>query len=164
MPEIAFYHHTKRKIEETLPTLIEKSLARGWRVVVQASTQERVKRLDEYLWSYRPESFLPHGTKADASPETQPVYLTCERDNPNSADARFFLGGAPLAPVLAGDASPRERALLLFSGEDEEELEAARAQWKELKEAGYALAYYQQDASGRWVEKAREPKAREPEA
>lgn len=164
MPEIAFYHHTTRRIEETLPTLIEKSLARGWRVVVQAPTQDRVRRLDDYLWGYKPESFLPHGTKADASPETQPVYLTCEDDNPNDADVRFFLGVVAVASVLAGGASPRERALLLFSGDSEEELEAARAHWKELKEAGHVLAYYQQDANGRWVEKARDSKAREPGA
>lgn len=158
MPEIAFYHHTTRKVEETLPTLLEKSLARGWRVVVQATTARRVNRLDEYLWDYRPESFLPHGTKADSAPHTQPIYLTCENDNPNNAQARFFLEGARVAPVLAAEAAPSERALLLFDGNDEQELADARAQWAELRDAGYSLVYHQQSESGGWVEKAREPK------
>ena len=69
MPEIAFYHLTRKSVEETLPTLLERSLARGWRVVVQAASAKRVKALDAHLWAYRPESFLPHGTKADAAPE-----------------------------------------------------------------------------------------------
>jgi DNA polymerase-3 subunit chi len=160
MVEISFYHHTTRRIEQTLPTLLERSLSRGWRVAVQAASEARLRALDEHLWSYRPESFLPHGTRANSSPETQPIYLTCADENPNAADVRFFVEGAHIAPVLAGDAAPRERAVLLFDGEDPDELANARAQWKELRDAGRALIYQQQDESGRWVEKAREPKER----
>ncbi len=158
MPEIAFYHHTRRSVDETLPTLLERSLARGWRVVVQATTQERLTRLDDYLWGYRPESFLPHGTKKAGAPEAQPIYLTCEADNPNGADARFFLEGARIAPVIAGGAAPRARAALMFNGEDEAELADARAQWSELRDGGQSLVYYQQSDNG-WEVKAREPKA-----
>ena len=159
MAEIAFYHLTTRSIEQTLPILLERSLARGWRVVVQAASPRRLTQLDQHLWSYRPESFLPHGGKADAQPQTQPIYLTCETDNPNDADVRFFIEAAQIAPVMAGAGAPRERAALLFSGADEAELADARAQWKELREAGYSLAYHQQDDAGKWVEKAREPKS-----
>lgn len=106
MPEIAFYHHTRRGVDDTLPTLLEKSLARGWRVVVQATNEQRLQRLDAHLWSYRPESFLPHGTKADAASEKQPIYLTCDNDNPNGADIRFFVDGARIAPALAGASAP----------------------------------------------------------
>ena len=67
--------------------------------------------------------------------------------------------GALSAPVMAGAGAPRERAALLFSGADEAELANARAQWKELREAGYSLAYHQQDDAGKWIEKAREPKS-----
>lgn len=159
MLEIAFYHHARRSVDETLPSLLERSLARGWRVVVQAASEKRVKKLDAQLWSYRPESFLPHGTKADAAPQAQPIYLTSENDNPNSADVRFFIEGARMAPALAGEAAPRQRAALLFDGANDEELADARAQWKELRELGYSLVYHQQSESGGWEEKAREPKS-----
>jgi DNA polymerase-3 subunit chi len=158
--DISFYHHQTRKIDDTLPTLLERSLARGWRVVVQASSEQRLAALDQLLWAYRPESFLPHGTKRDASPETQPIFLTCAEENPNGADVRLFVEGAQIAPILAGDAAPRERAVLLFNGEDEGELANARAQWKELRDSGRTLIYWQQGESGGWVEKAREPKER----
>ncbi len=158
MVEITFYHHQTRRIEDTLPTLLERTLARGWRAVVQASSETRLAALDQWLWSYRPESFLPHGTARDASPQSQPVYLTCADENPNDADVRFFVESAQVAPVLAGAGAPRLRALLLFDGEDLAELEDARRQWAELREAGHKLIYQQQDESGRWVEKARSPK------
>jgi len=160
MVEISFYHHQTRRIEDTLPTLLERSLSRGWRVVVQASSAQRLAAIDQLLWSYRPESFLPHGTARDASPPTQPIYLTCADENPNGADVRFFVEGAQIAPLLGGDAAPRERAVLLFNGEDPDELADARAQWKQLRDAGQTLVYQQQDENGRWVEKAREPKAK----
>jgi DNA polymerase-3 subunit chi len=158
MPEIAFYHLTRFTAAETLPALLERSRARGWRAIVQATSDASLAKLDQDLWSYRPESFLPHGAKADGAPETQPVYLTCENDNPNDADVRFFIEGARLAPALAGPGAPRQRAALLFDGRDDAELADARAQWKELRDLGYSLVYHQQSESGGWEEKAREPK------
>lgn len=159
MVEISFFHLKTRSVEEALPKLLELSLSRGWRVVVQTATESRLRALDDHLWRYRPESFLPHGTRADAAPQTQPVYLTVTDENPNGADVRIFVEGVEMAPLLAGDAAPRLRAALLFNGDDEEELQNARAQWKTLRDAGQTLIYQQQDESGRWVEKAREPKA-----
>lgn len=159
MVEISFFHLRTRSVEDALPALLERSLSRGWRVAVQAATEARLRALDDHLWRYRPESFLPHGTKADPAPETQPIYLTTTDENPNAADVRIFVEGVDMAPLLAGDAAPRLRAVLLFNGEDPDELLNARAQWKALRDAGETLVYQQQDEAGRWVEKAREPKA-----
>lgn len=158
MVEISFLHLKTRRVEDALPTLIERSLSRGWRVVVQATSDARLRALDAHLWSYRPESFLPHGGANDPSPETLPIYLTTCADNPNDADVRIFVEGAVMPSVLEGEAAPRRRAVLLFDGDNADDLANARAQWKELREAGKTLVYQQQDESGRWVEKAREPK------
>ncbi|WP_363349093.1 DNA polymerase III subunit chi [Methylocystis echinoides] len=159
MVEISFFHLKTRRVEDALPTLLERSLSRGWRVAVQAASEARMRALDDHLWAYRPESFLPHGTRADASPETQPIYLTTTAENPNAADVRIFLEGVRIAPCLESAAAPRLRAVLLFDGDAPDELENARDQWRELRDAGQTLVYQQQDESGRWVEKAREPKA-----
>ncbi|MFO1103783.1 MAG: DNA polymerase III subunit chi [Methylocystis sp.] len=158
MPEIAFYHLTRATVAQTLPMLLERSRARGWRAIVQATSDASLAEIDADLWSYRPESFLPHGTKADGAPESQPIYLTCGGDNPNDADVRFFVQGAHMASTLAGAGAPRQRAALLFDGRDEAELADARAQWKELRDLGYSLVYHQQSEGGGWEEKAREPK------
>ncbi|MBM3576829.1 MAG: DNA polymerase III subunit chi [Alphaproteobacteria bacterium] len=159
MLEIAFYHLTRATVEQTLPTLLERTRARGWRAIVQATSEARLAKLDADLWSYRPESFLPHGTKTDGAQETQPIYLSREDDNPNDAEVRFFIEGARIARALAGAGAPRERAALIFDGRDEAELADARAQWKELRDLGYSLVYHQQSESGGWEEKAREPKS-----
>jgi len=65
MTEILFYHLQRHPLERVLPALVEKSLERGWRVVVQAASEERVEALDAHLWIFRDDSFLPHGTWRD---------------------------------------------------------------------------------------------------
>ena len=64
MTELRFYHLQDQRLDRVLPQLLEMSLSRGWRVVVQASSEERVEALDAHLWTYRDDSFLPHGTVA----------------------------------------------------------------------------------------------------
>ena len=147
--EVFFYHLERRTLEQVLPTLLERSLARGWRAAVQAASEERVEALNTLLWTYREESFLPHGTARDGSPQAHPVYLTTTEENPNGADVRFLVDGSELA-----DASPYARIVFVFDGRDAEAVERARAEWKAAKERGQAVSYWQQDENGRWQQKA----------
>ena len=69
----------RQPLERVLPTLLEKSLERGWRVVVQASSDERVEALDAHLWTYRDDGFLPHGTSKEQEAAEQPILITSGR-------------------------------------------------------------------------------------
>ena len=60
--EILFYHMQRQPLEKVLPNLVERSLERGWQAAIQAATEERLQALDDHLWTYSDESFLPHGT------------------------------------------------------------------------------------------------------
>ena len=150
MAEILFYHLERQPLEKVLPNLLERSLARQWRATVQASGEERLKALDDHLWTYSDDSFLPHGTDRDTDAATQPVVLTLREHNPNASAIRFLVDGAP----LPADASAYERICVLFDGQDQDALMQARAQWRQAKEAGHTLAYWQQDETGRWQKKA----------
>jgi DNA polymerase-3 subunit chi len=150
--EIWFYHLEGRPLDQVLPILLERSLQRGWRAVVQAGSGERVEALDQALWTYSDASFLPHGTARDGDPAGQPVYLTQGPENPNRAAIRLFVDGVAIAPVLA--AAEYERAVLLFDGHDDDAVANARAQWSELKRAGHAVSYWQQGDDGRWEKRA----------
>jgi DNA polymerase-3 subunit chi len=148
--EILFYHLQNQPIERVLPTLLEKSLERGWRVAVQSPSEERVEALDAHLWTYNESSFLPHGTVKGGEAAEQPILLTTDSDNRNSASVRFLIDNAPL-PDRPED---YQRIVLIFDGDDEEALAGARLHWKDLKEKGLAATYWQTDAQGRWVKKA----------
>jgi DNA polymerase-3 subunit chi len=149
MTEVLFYHLEHQPLERVLPSLVEKTLERGWRAVVQAGSQERVEALDTLLWTYREESFLPHGTRRDGDPALQPVYLTADEDNPNGATVRFLVDGAELP-----DPSGYARVVYLFDGADAAAVARARAQWQAAKAAGCEVTYWQQSSEGRWEKKA----------
>jgi DNA polymerase-3 subunit chi len=150
MTEILFYHLQRQPLEKVLPQLLEKSLERGWRVVVQTSSHERVDALDAHLWTYRDDNFLAHGTYRESEAAMQPVLLTVSDDNPNGAHVRFLIDGAP----VPADAEAYQRIVLIFDGEDEEAVGAARARWTEAKAKGFEVTYWQADENGRWQRNA----------
>lgn len=149
MTEVLYYHLTDSTLEAVLPGLVAKSLERGWKVVVQAGSRERVEALDSLLWTYRDESFIPHGANRDGNEALQPVWLTDETDTPNEATVRFLVDGA-----MMEDKSTFERVVYLFDGHVQAQVEQAREFWKLDKDAGHELTYWQQAPSGGWEKKA----------
>ena len=150
MTEMLFYHLQGQPLERVLPTLLERSLERGWRVIVQSSSEERVEALDAHLWTFRDDSFLPHGTHKEPTAADQPILLTVDDGNPNGATVRFLIDGAPLPP----DAKAYERIVLVFDGGDEDAVADARLRWTAAKGEGFEITYWQPDEGGRWVKKA----------
>lgn len=146
MTEVLFYHLQNMALENVLPPLLEKSLERGWRCVVQSTSEERADALDAHLWTYRDDSFLPHATWRAADAAEQPILLVLEESNPNGAQVRFLVDNAG----LPADAAGYERMVLVFNGDDDEALAAARAAWTDCKARGLAATYWQADERGRW--------------
>jgi DNA polymerase-3 subunit chi len=149
MTEVLFYHLTESTLEDALPGLLERSLERGWRAVVQVASEERRDALDARLWTYSEEGFLAHGTDAEDHAAHQPVLLTVGTANPNGAHVRFFVDGA-----VPGDVGAYVRAVVMFDGHDQQQLEAARHHWKALKAEGHDASYWQQTPDRRWQKKA----------
>ena len=158
MTEVRFYHLQRARLEEVLPVILERCHQRAERVLVLAGSAERVEALAALLWTYRPDSFLPHGTVRDGEAARQPIFLATsdgatsegESDNPN---------GAPVLILSDGARHPRigdfKLVCELFDGHDEAAVAAARSQWKACKEAGHAVVYFQQADTGKWQETAR---------
>jgi len=150
MTEILFYHLQRQPIERVLPTLLEKSIERSWRVVVQAGSEERIEALDAHLWTYREGSFLPHGTWREPEAAQQPILLTINDENPNGATVRFLVDGV----AVPADAKAYQRIVLLFNGDDPDAVDTARLRWSDAKKQGFDLTYWQSDEHGRWQRKA----------
>jgi DNA polymerase III subunit chi len=150
MTEALFYHLQDMALEGVLPSLLEKSLSRGWKVVVQTASEERVDALDAHLWTYRDDAFLPHGTFRDRDAGEQPIVLALDAGNPNGASVRFLVDGAELPE----DAPSYERLVLVFNGDDDEAVAAARRMWTDCKGRGFEATYWQSDERGRWERKA----------
>ena len=146
MTEVWFYHLQTRPLEDTLPRLLERSLERDWHVVVQTTDPQRIEALDQSLWTYRDDAFLPHGREGDALQAHDPIILATTAINPNQAALRVLIDRAPLPE----DANSYERIVLMFDGQDEISLVDAREQWSKAKKMGLDVTYWQQDDNGAW--------------
>jgi DNA polymerase III subunit chi len=149
MTEVLFYHLQNMSLEGVLPPLLEKSLERGWRVVVQSTSEERADALDAHLWTYRDDSFLPHATWRVADVQDQPIVLAIEEGNLNAANVRFLVDNA----ALPADSHSYERLVLVFNGDDSDALAAARSAWTDCKARGFDVTYWQTDERGRWQQR-----------
>jgi len=143
--EVWFYHLERSPLEQVLPELLERTLARGWKALVRTSQPERIEHLDGWLWSWRDDSFLPHGTADEPMADRQPVLLTTALENPNAAEALFLIDGAE-----PGDVSGHERCILIFDGRDDAALKTARGRWKTFKDAGLSVSYWKQGVERGW--------------
>jgi len=146
MTELFFYHLTTSTLESALPKLLEKSLQVGFRSVVTCQSEAIREMLNQLLWTYDPNSFLPHGSEPDGNVELQPVYLTCHLENPNQANMLAVTDGRTIE-----DFGNFQRVLDIFEGNNPDAVAQARTRWKHYTALGHTVAYRKQDVNGSWT-------------
>jgi DNA polymerase-3 subunit chi len=147
--EVNFYHLTRTSLEDALPRLLLKTLQAGERAVVIVGSPERVDALNTHLWTFHPDSFLPHGSAKDGEADRQPIWLTHRDENPNGARFLFVADRARSERI-----AEYNRCFELFDGRDETAVAESRERWREYKVAGHNVVYWQQTAAGGWEKKA----------
>ena len=147
--EVWFYHLERTALDQALPELLDKTLQRGWKALVRTTDPLRLEHLDGWLWSYRDDSFLPHGLASEPMADRQPILLTDQADNANAAQAVFLIDGAD-----AGALDGVQRCILMFDGRDEAATTEARARWKTFKGAGHPVSYWRQGSERGWEKQA----------
>lgn len=139
-----FYHIEHTTLDAAIAPLIEKCLERKWRVLV-VGHEQTLERLDRALWTWREDSFLPHGRgRTDAA--RQPVLLTTEAQPANGAKVALLLDGSD------ADTGKFERCMAVFDGGDEAARAKARQQYKAAIQSGAKARYFQQERGGGWRE------------
>lgn len=145
--QVDFYHLTTTPLDRALPQIAEKVLASGARLLIVAESEVQRVALDKLLWSYAPESFLPHGLAGGGNDAEQPVLLTDSVEPVNGARHVALVDG-----VWRDAALGFERAFHFF---DADRIVEARAAWKALGERGDVTRnYWKQSDSGRWEKAA----------
>ena len=148
MTDYWFYHLEASPLKGVLPNLLEKTLQKDWRALVKLP-QSDLADMDDYLWSFQDDSFLPHGRDDEPQSDQQPILLSSQAQSAAGFVAVFLIGGAQLE-----DMAGASRAMVMINGRDNHHVTSERARWKRLKEDGASLAYYQQNDRGGWEKKA----------
>lgn len=157
MTEVLFYHLERARLEQILPELLEKSLQRGWRALVRAGNGDAAEAINNLLWTYTDESFLPHGMDrgADSEPDggtdsngaDHPVLVTTGEGGGSERHILFLVEGGEAGNEEIGKLI---RCIRIFDGGDGQAVDKARAFWKQVKEAGHDATYWRQSPEGRW--------------
>ena len=139
--QVDFYHLTRQPLDQVVPRLAERVVASGQRLLIVSGDAGQRRTLDQRLWDYAAESFLPHAQAGVGDDAVQPVLIASTPDAANGA--RCIL----IADALWRDeALAFERAFHLF---DEANIAAARAAWKGLgAHAGVERRYWKQGPRG----------------
>lgn len=149
MTDIRFYHLTRQGLDQALPAILTKAFGGGRRVVVKCADEQSMRYMNDHLWTFRADVFLPHGTSKDGHAAHQPIWLTTDEDNPNGADVLILTGGA-----TSGRIGDYAMCCEMLDGHDGGAVQAARERWKTYRDAGHEITYWQQTDAGGWEKKA----------
>ena len=144
--QVDFYHLTLQPLERILPRIAERVAEGGGRLLIVADDAAQRASLDRLLWTYAPESFLPHAQSGDADAD-QPILISAEPVPANAARNIALADG-----IWRDEALGFERAFHVFDGE---RIAEARAAWKALAgREGVERRYWKQNDAGRWEQAA----------
>ena len=141
--KVDFYHLTRQPLDRVLPQIAEKVVAAGDRLLIVAGDDAERTRLDRLLWSYAPDSFLPHAQVGGDDDKAQPILIAGEIDAANGARQVALADG-----IWRPDALDFDRAFHFF---DEERTADARVAWRSLADReGIERRYWKHNDQGRW--------------
>lgn len=118
------------------------------KVVIKVPSKDHMEEIDNALWTYDKESFLPHDTNDSDYKKLQPIYITTENENPANAQVLILTDGA-----TALDFGGYSRVLEMFDGNNPTTVQEARTRWTAYKKDEHDLTYWQQTDRGGWTKK-----------
>ncbi|MBF0428105.1 MAG: DNA polymerase III subunit chi [Magnetococcales bacterium] len=143
---VRFYQVAGSSPDIALTGILFKVVEQGSRACLLALDATHVKRLDEMLWRYPLDRFLPHGPWDGPDPQRQPVLITLQPDDCN---------GASVLVVAAsrGVDKPEQFDMVVDFVDPREPVANARDRYRRYQTLGCVMEYWIQSPEGRWTQK-----------
>ena len=150
MTQIIFYSTAPFQVEKTLFTLLEKSLEKGNKSLLLFKDKEKCLSINEQLWTYKQNSFLPHISEDDQIYDNidVPVYLSTKNENPFKAELLFSIDG-----FLPDNIDHFERVIIIIDVNDELLNEKYKNYYLDINKNFEDIVFYKSDDNGKWIEK-----------
>ena len=143
---VDFYQLGGAQPDGIIASIATKLIDEDQRLLIVASDEGHLARLDRQLWDQGAASFLPHGLAGGSEDQSQLILLSSGTDAPNLARNILIADGEWRDAVLGYD-----RAFYLF---DAATLEGARLAWKLLAGREGVERNYWAQADGKWTKQA----------
>ena len=150
MTQIIFYSTAPLQVEKTLFALLEKSLEKGNKSLLLFKDKEKCLSVNEQLWTYKQNSFLPHISEDDQIYDNidVPVYLSTKNENPFKAELLFSIDG-----FLPDNIDHFERVIIIIDVNDELLNEKYKNYYLDINKNFEDIVFYKSDDNGKWIEK-----------
>ena len=150
MTQIVFYSTAPLQVEKTLFALLEKSLEKGNKSLLLFRDKEKCLSINEQLWTYKQNSFLPHISEDDQIYDDidVPVYLSTKNENPFKAELLFSIDG-----YLPDNIQHFERVIIIIDVNDEILNEKYKNYYLDINKNFEDIVFYKSDDNGKWIEK-----------
>ena len=150
MTQIIFYSTAPLQVEKTLFALLEKSLEKGNKSLLLFKDKEKCLSINEQLWTYKQNSFLPHISEDDQIYDNidVPVYLSTKNENPFKAELLFSIDG-----FLPDNIDHFERVIIIIDVNDELLNEKYKKYYLDINKNFEDIVFYKSDDNGKWIEK-----------
>ena len=150
MTQIIFYSTAPLQVEKTLFALLEKSLEKGNKSLLLFKDKEKCLSINEQLWTYKQNSFLPHILEGEQIYDNidVPVYLSTKNENPFKAELLFSIDG-----FLPDNIDHFERVIIIIDVNDELLNEKYKNYYLDINKNFEDIVFYKSDDNGKWIEK-----------
>ena len=150
MTQIIFYSTAPLQVEKTLFALLEKSLEKGNKSLLLFKDKEKCLSINEQLWTYKQNSFLPHISEDDQIYDNidVPVYLSTKNENPFKAELLFSIDG-----FLPDNIDHFERVIIIIDVNDELLNEIYKNYYLDINKNFEDIVFSKSDDNGKWIEK-----------
>jgi len=136
MTEVIFVETSASRMEIRACEIAEENYAQGRKLQIIALDQEQAERLDDLLWTFKPDSFVPHGLWVGSLDEPdQPVVITTRKERVLGMDSLLMMGYSEV------DLVSRFSHAVHLVVDTEERLDSSRRYWTLLKDAGFSLRH-----------------------
>ena len=142
-----FYNATRREILNDIAILTEKLYKKNNHILLYCADQETVDTLDEYLWSYREDSFIPHSKKNNEKKLFYPILITNEILNEHEHNILLVLNGVLIKET---DWTKFNKVYYFFDEQNLEEKENARSMWKSFSSLEIDCRYWV-NKENKWI-------------
>lgn len=146
MTKISFYQVKTITLEKALIQILNKAYLAKINTLVVTGSSDRTEMLDDLLWTFDKESFLPHGTLRDPEPQKQAILICDNIDNQNSATLLVLVDGTYIELVNDFD-----RCIDIFDGRIAEQIDEAENRILKRSNQGHEINKFEQDNNGKWV-------------
>jgi len=113
--------------------LLEKAYLRGHRVFVYCNNQQEAEKIDELLWTFKDNSFIPHNLQGEGPIPPPPIQIGYTNEPREFDDILLNLNNE--IPIFHS----RFRRIIEIIGNDEKAKELGRLRYREYRKKQFEL-------------------------